>query len=160
NRGCLPSSRTRDSRSSRPLSARLGRPRVGDREGESLPTELVEELRDEARPAPLVRSAQTLSRVSVEVLVEEDQILPVRVVSVDVDAVEDGPLSGLIQQEDPRQPLRELSVDLSQREHLSRAGRAFDLEVVAEVLVIAAEGLEDQVVDREPDRTAPVRVAS
>ena len=50
--------------------------------------------------------------------------------------------------------------DLVQRQILARAGRALDREVVAVVVVELLERLDDQVVDREPDRAAPVRVAA
>ena len=40
------------------------------------------------------------------------------------------------------------------------AGGAFDLEIVAVVVMELLQRLDDQVVDREPDRPAPVRVAA
>jgi hypothetical protein len=41
------------------------------------------EMEDEASPASLMRSTETLSRITVEILVEEDQVLPVRLILVD-----------------------------------------------------------------------------
>ena len=52
------------------------------------------------------------------------------------------------------------SATSSQRQHLARAGRALDLEVVAEIVVELLQRLDQQEVDREPDRAAPVRVAA
>ena len=43
---------------------------------------------------------------------------------------------------------------------LPRAGRALDLERVAVEVVVALQRLDQQVVDREPDRPAPVGVAA
>ena len=60
----------------------------------------------------------------------------------------------------PRQPLRELVGDLVDRVIAAGAGRALDLEVVAVVVVELLQRLDDQVVDRQPDRPAPVGVAA
>ena len=43
---------------------------------------------------------------------------------------------------------------------LPRAGRVLDLELVAEEAVVALEGADDEVVEREPQRAPPVRVAA
>ena len=50
--------------------------------------------------------------------------------------------------------------DLLDRDEAARAGRALDLEVVAVVVMELLQRLDDQEVDREPDRPAPVRVAA
>src|SRR5262245_53226940 len=42
----------------------------------------------------------------------------------------------------------------------SRAGRALDGEVVTVVVMKLLQRLDDQVIDREPDRSAPVRIAA
>jgi hypothetical protein len=66
----------------------------------------------------------------------------------------------LVAQEGPRQTRRELVRDLLQVEAPARAGRELDLEVVAVEVVVALERFDDQEVDREPHRAAPVRVAA
>ena len=43
---------------------------------------------------------------------------------------------------------------------LPRAGRAFDLEVVAEVVMELLQRFDQQEVHREPDRPAPVGIAA
>ena len=56
---------------------------------------------------------------------------------------------------------RESSSATSPERHAAaRAGRALDLEVVAVVVVELLQRLDQQVVDREPDRAAPVGVAA
>ena len=50
--------------------------------------------------------------------------------------------------------------DLVQVDLPARAGGQLDLEVVAEVAMVLAQRLDDQEVDREPDRPPPVRVAA
>ena len=44
--------------------------------------------------------------------------------------------------------------------HVTRAGRAFHLEVVAVEMLKELEGLDDQEVHGKPDRTTPVGVAT
>ena len=59
-----------------------------------------------------------------------------------------------------RQPARQFRRHLPEVHHLPRAGRAFHLEIVAEVVVELLQRFDQQVVDREPDRPAPVGVAA
>src|SRR5262245_36139790 len=104
--------------------------------------------------------AEAGARVPVEVLVEEDVVLPVGIrLHRLVGAVDRATTVGAAQ-EDPREAAAELPGDLLEVHHLARARRALDLEVVTEVEVIALQGLEDEVVQREPDGAAPVRVAA
>ena len=50
--------------------------------------------------------------------------------------------------------------DLLERPLLARAGRVLERQVVAEVARVAEHRVDDEVIDGEPDRTAPVRVAA
>ena len=59
-----------------------------------------------------------------------------------------------------RQPARKFTRDLLERHHVSRTGRAFDLERFAVKEVITLERFDDEKIDREPNRSAPVRVAA
>ena len=68
------------------------------------------------------------------------------------------PLPGSVGQEDARQPLLQLLRHLLQGEQPARSDRAFDLELVAVEVVVALQRLEQEVVDREPHRPAPVGV--
>src|SRR5438876_602972 len=43
---------------------------------------------------------------------------------------------------------------------LAGTSRAFDFEIVAVVMMKLLEGFDQEVIDREPDRTAPVGVAA
>ena len=63
-------------------------------------------------------------------------------------------------QEERRPAGAELVGDLVQVHHAARAGRALDLQLVAVEVVVALERLDQQVVDRKPDRPAPVGVAA
>src|SRR5436853_599740 len=69
---------------------------------------LLEQLGDEARPARLVTGADAGAVVAVEVLVEEDQVAPVRVSGEALDVAVDRAPAPLVAQEDPRQSARQL----------------------------------------------------
>src|SRR5215831_564835 len=62
--------------------------------------------RDDAGPARLVAGAHALAVVAVEVLVEEHQVAPVRVLLELAGVPVDGPPAGGVLQEDARQPAR------------------------------------------------------
>ena len=68
------------------------------------------------------------------------------------------PFSSL--QEDPDEAAREVGRDLPERALAARAGGAFDLELVAEKVVVLLQRLDQQEVDRKPYGPAPVRVAA
>ena len=55
---------------------------------------------------------------------------------------------------------RDLARDLREVHEDARAGGALDAQVVAVEVVVALQRLDEQVVDGEPDRAAPVRVAA
>src|SRR5436309_12854996 len=121
---------------------------------------LLEQLGDEARPARLVTGADAGAVVTVEVLVEEDQVAPVRVGGEALDAPVDRSPAPLVAQEDPCQPARQLGGHLPERHHLPRARREFHLQLAAVEVIEALQRFDEQEVHRKPDRTAPVRVAA
>jgi hypothetical protein len=103
--------------------------------------------------------AQARSRVSMKILMEEDQVPPVRIGLEPLAPAVHG-AAAVALQEDRRQPPRQFRGDFPQVHHLPRARRAFHFEVVAEIEVKLLEGFDQQVVRREPHRAAPVRVAA
>jgi len=72
----------------------------------------------------------------------------------------EGPNPVLIRQEDAGQPARKFLGDLLKRQHFSRTDRTFDLKLVAVKVMVALQSLDDQIVDRKPNRTAPIRVSA
>ena len=62
--------------------------------------------------------------------------------------------------EDRDQPVKQVCGDLVQGQLPARSGRVFDGEVVAEEPVVSLKRLDDQVVQRKPDRASPVGVAA
>src|SRR5438067_301037 len=123
-------------------------------------TPRLKQLGDEARPASLVRRAEASSGVTVEVLVKQDVIAEVRIALQERIAPEHRTASTPIAYEDARQSASQLRRHLVDRQVATRAGGALDSEVVAVVVVELLERLDDQIVHRHPDRTAPVRVAT
>ena len=63
-------------------------------------------------------------------------------------------------QEELHQSRRQFLRHLGQVHPLARAGRTLDLQAVAVEVVIPLQGLDEQIVHREPDRAAPVGVAA
>jgi hypothetical protein len=67
-------------------------------------TTRLQQLRDQARPAGLVRRAHAAPRVAVEILEEQQVVAEVRIVLQLRAAAEDRPLSRRVGQEDAREP--------------------------------------------------------
>ena len=97
---------------------------------------------------------------AVKVFVEKHQITPVRVVRVfpNVPMTRAGAI--LVRQKDASQSTRQLARDFLERHHVSGTGRALNFERFTIKQVITFERFDDQEIDREPNWTAPVRVAA
>src|SRR5688500_12301581 len=98
--------------------------------------------------------------VAVEVLVKWNEVVPQRIVLKELDRAEHRPPSPAVVEEDPREAPRDLLRHLPQGHHLTGTRRALDAETFSEVVMELLERLDDEEVDREPDRPAPVRVAA
>src|SRR5581483_12197645 len=118
-----------------------------------------DQVRDEPRPAGLVRGAEARAGVAVEVLVERDQVLPGGVARRQAIGAEHRARAVLAAQEERDEPARQLVGDLREVQLHAGAGRALDREAGAEEAVVDAQDLDQEVVDRHPDRPSPVRVA-
>src|SRR3712207_3950153 len=75
-------------------------------------------------------------------------------------AAEYGPPAGRIPQENAGQAAGYFPGHLRNGQVLARTGGAFNLKIVAVVVVEALQRFDEQVIDREPDRAAPVGVAA
>ena len=113
---------------------------------------------DHRRPSRLMRSAETLTGVAVEVFVEEDVVTPVRILGVAGEGAVAGPRPVVIRHEQGTEPLREFVGHAIEVYQLARSGRAFDPEGIAVIAVILAQSLDQQEVDGEPDRPTLIRV--
>src|SRR6185312_8678392 len=111
-------------------------------------------------PAGLMTGADPAALVAVEVLIEQEEVPPVRIVLERLGVAVDRPAPVTPAQEEARESPRELGRDLPEIEETAGAGRALDLQVVAVEVVESLQRLDEQVVDRKPDRSAPVRVTA
>src|SRR3974390_1458421 len=104
--------------------------------------------------------AQPGAVIAVEVLVEQDVILPVGIFLEFFRASINGPPAIFIPQKNLCQPAANLFRDLKQRHKVPRAGRALHLEIIAIERVHQQQPADDQAVDRHPDGAPPVGVAA
>src|SRR6185295_14811139 len=105
------------------------------------PRQVEDAARDERGPAGLVARAESAAGVAVEVLVEEDELLEVRIGGVAQVVAVAGTAALGVGQEDRREPPRELARDEVERQEASRSRRALDLQGVAVEVVVALERL-------------------
>src|SRR5947199_769567 len=120
--------------------------------------EAVHEDGDDARPPGLMAGPETGSVISMEVLVEEDEVAPVRVLLELLGATVDRAAPAPVPEEDAGEPPRYLLGHLEERHPDAGAGRALDSEVVAVEPVELNEPADDEAVDGHPHRPAPVGV--
>src|ERR1044071_2525984 len=66
----------------------------------------------------------------------------------------------LVRQKNTREPARKLVRHFLEGQHVSGADRTFDFKRFAIKFVITLKRFDDEEVDREPNRSAPVRVAT
>ena len=115
-------------------------------------------VRDQPGPAGLMCGAEAGPVVAVEVLVEDEVVFPRRVVLQAVDPPEAGSPAVRADGEDGDQPVLQIGGDQVEGDLVARPGRVLDGQLVAEELVVAVQRADEQVVQREPDRPAPVGV--
>src|SRR5689334_13673865 len=65
-----------------------------------------------------------------------------------------------VSQKDIDETMRNLVRDLTQGDFVARMGGIFHQEIVAIVMMKLLNRFDDQIVDRKPDRTTPVRVTA
>src|SRR5437667_10664528 len=87
-------------------------------------------------------------------------VAPVRIGLEGLVSAEDRSAAILATQKETREARGEQFSNLPEREHLPGASRTLDQEIVAIVMVILLQGLNQQEVEREPDRTAPVGIST
>src|SRR5262249_56913929 len=98
--------------------------------------------------------------VAAEVLTERDQVAPVGILAEARIIGVARPAAVGVGDEEVREAPGELLRDLPEVHRASRASGALDAQAVAVEVMVALERLDEQVVHREPDRAAPVRVAA
>src|SRR5215472_5411260 len=121
---------------------------------------LLEKLGHQCCPTGLMTGAEPRTIVAVEVLVEQNQIAPVRIMGVNRVCAMDGPFAHGRFQKDTRQAARQLRRDFPKCAVDARSGGALDSEFGPVIMVEFLQRFDQQEVGGEPDRTAPVGVAS
>src|SRR5262249_10581925 len=116
--------------------------------------------RHQSCPACLVAGTKAGTILTVKVLIEQDQISPVRISLEFLGASVDRAPSIFVTREGADQAPGDFLSDPVQVHHLPRCGRALDLKIVAVILVKLQQRPDDHRVYREPDRASPVRVAA
>src|SRR5262245_14477775 len=116
--------------------------------------------RDEAGPAGLMARANARAVVALEILVEEQTITPVRVLLESLIPAKHRAASVGIAEKRRAQSSADLLSHLEERHPAPGPCRALDRELRAVVAIVLKEPANDQDVDREPHRSAPVRVAA
>src|SRR4051812_24091997 len=123
-------------------------------------SEILDQPDGQRRPPGLVRRAHAAPVLAVEVLVEQQQFAPVRVGGKARVRAVAGAAAVRAGQEQARQPRRQVVRDRAQIHPPPRPRRILDAQLVAVEVVVALERLDDEVVDGQPHRAAPVRVAA
>ena len=121
---------------------------------------LLDELCHEAGPARLVARSNPGTVICVKIFKERDVITPVWIVLECFIPTKDSAASLLIAQKDPHHAMGNVIRNFIQRNLVARKCWAFHEEVIAVIMMKLLERFHDQVIDREPDRTPPIRIAS
>src|ERR1700756_5302495 len=98
--------------------------------------------------------------VAVEVLVKKNQVAPMRIHLELLQVAEYRSVALLVTKKDVCHPARQLTRHDPQRLHVSRSSRELDFEIVTQIVVEFLQRFDQEKIHREPDRAAPVRIAS
>ena len=120
----------------------------------------MDELDDQGGPAGLMAGAQARAVVAVEILEERDIVAPVRISLEEGAVAQNRPAIALVAGENRDQTPGELGGDLGQRRPLRSTARQSSGQARAVVAMILPERLDHQIVDRKPDRAAPVGITA
>src|SRR5437773_10378347 len=113
---------------------------------------------DESCPAGLVAGSAPAPGVSVKIFVKPGQVAPVRAIREYAHVALPRAAAVLIREKNSANTPGQLARNLVQVHHSSRSASALDTQRVAVEMVIAFERLDQQIIQREPHRSPPVRV--
>src|SRR5271157_1255756 len=123
-------------------------------------TEKLDQLCDHAGPTGLMTGPEARAVIAVEVLVEQDVILPVGIGLEFLRAAVHRTPAGFIPQEDPLQTIGYFMGDLEQVHQFARAGGTLDFEVVTVIEIEREHGADQHHVYRHPYRPTPVGIST
>src|SRR5215510_6838641 len=95
-----------------------------------------------------------------EVLVEQDEIAPMRVFLKFLRSSIDRTMPFTVPNKDTGQPSLKFFGHLIQVHLASRSGGALNGEIISVVGVVLQQGSDDEAVDRHPDGSAPIGIAA
>lgn len=144
--------RKRESEEQRNLLVCLGTRGSGSLGQTAVDTSVVDQFGDQTGPTSLMGSAHTLTGVTVEELMEPNQILPVLILVESLVLAVASTVAIVILGEDVLETMLKLLGDVAKVHHVTRASRAFNLEVISVVHVEAEQRLYQQEVYTHPDR--------
>src|SRR5438034_2623149 len=110
------------------------------------PAPRLQQLGHEAGPAGLVRGADAATGVAMEVLMEEHAVLEVRIGGEFRMILERRAPAILVFEEEAGDSLNELVGRLVDRDEFSRAGRAFDFEIITVVVMEFLQRLDQEII--------------
>src|SRR5580704_1456181 len=114
----------------------------------------------QGRPTRLMAGSQSMTVVAVKELVEQDQIAPRGIRCVSRVIAVNGTPTMRVGQEDGDQSSLNFPGHFAERFVLPGSRRALDFQRIAIEVVVALERLDQQMIERKPDRSAPIRVAA
>src|ERR1700683_1093621 len=123
-------------------------------------TALFDQLGHQAGPPSLMTCAEAGAVVAMKVLVEQNQISPVRIVLEYFGSTVDGPAAVVATQERTDHTARKFGGPLPQIAVFPGASRAFNLEILAIVMMKLLQRLDQEIVHGKPDGPAPVRISA
>src|SRR5712664_2622830 len=127
---------------------------------DTLLTALFDQFCDEAGPAGLMACADPGAVVAVKVFVEKDEVAPVRVALKKLGAARYGPAAFRIAEKNMNEPPGNFRGDLPEIGFAAGMRGALNFEIFPEVVVKFLERFHKQIVDRKPNRPAPVRISA
>src|SRR5215831_3052005 len=122
--------------------------------------EKIERSRYDSSPTGLMACTQSSPVVAMEVFIEEDVILPVRVLLEFPRSAVDWASAVFVAQENGCQSSRDLFCDFEQSQIVSGTSRALHFELISIKLIQVQQTPDNEGIHRHPDRTSPVRISS
>ena len=126
----------------------------------SIFTKLFDELGNEAGPSHLVVGAEPFAGAPMKIFMEEDIVMEMGI-GLKFGAISENRAVPLgIVFKNTHKTLRNLCSNIPQVHKVSRASGTLNFEVVAIVVVVFLERLDQKHIQGKPDRTAPIGVPS
>src|SRR6266446_7522671 len=98
--------------------------------------------------------------VAMKIFVEKDEVAPVRIALKALGAASYGPATARIAKKNMNEPPGDFRGDLPEIGFGAGIGGALHFEIFAVVVMIFLQGFDQQIINRKPDRPAPVRIPS